>query len=168
MLSAGFTEDPLIVWTVPRTDYFVAFLSTIKEDSEISADAAPFLFALELEAADSVWFELDEIWLTAFLSKQLFMYGLLSVWLTTFNPFLNLLAMDVDPLASLLIPANPEGLWLLALALEFDLDELIESLLLTKLLTLTTLTWEVEWCETWAFGSALIVCSMLAFAKSSC
>lgn len=54
MLSAGLTEDPLIVWTVPWTDYLVAFLSTIKEDSEISADAAPFLFPLELEAADSV------------------------------------------------------------------------------------------------------------------
>jgi hypothetical protein len=54
MLSTGFTEVPLIVVTVPWTDYFVAFLSTIREESDISADAAPFLFALELEAADSV------------------------------------------------------------------------------------------------------------------
>ena len=53
VLSTGLTEEPLIVWTVPWPD-LVAFLRTIREDSEISADAAPFLLALELEAADSV------------------------------------------------------------------------------------------------------------------
>lgn len=49
------------------------FFNTISEDSEISADAAPFRFALTLEEADSELFELADVWLTALLSKQLLM-----------------------------------------------------------------------------------------------
>ncbi len=62
----------------------------------------------------------------------------MSVWFTTFNPLRSLLPNDVEP--SLLAPVRLEGLWLLALARELDLEDADESFPLTKLLTLTTLT----------------------------
>lgn len=54
MLSTGLTDELLIVWTVPACWAFLAldFLRTIIEDSEISAEAAPFLFALALDEDD--------------------------------------------------------------------------------------------------------------------
>lgn len=168
MLSIGFTEMPAAAYVVlwlPAD--FVAFFKTINDDSETSADCEPLfrVLALALEAADSVGLELEDIWLTAFLSKQLLMYGLLSALLTTFRPFLSLPPTEVDP--SLLPPARLKGLWLVAFALEFDLAEVVESLLLTKLLILSTCTCDVEWCYTCNFGSALSVYSILPLAKSN-
>jgi len=57
-------------------------------------------------------------------------------------PLRSLPPTDVEP--SLLVPARLSGEWLVALTLEFDLDDVVESLLLTKLLTRTTFTCEVE------------------------
>ena len=51
-LSTGLTDELLIVWIAPWTEDCVAFLITISDDSEMSAEAAPFLLALLLEEAD--------------------------------------------------------------------------------------------------------------------
>ena len=49
ILSTGFTDELLIVCTVPFVFCLEDFFNTIIDDSEISADAAPFLLALALE-----------------------------------------------------------------------------------------------------------------------
>ena len=123
------------------------FLSTISEDSEISALVEPLadlrVLAFALLAALSVGLEDELIWLGAFLLKQLLMYGDLSGILTTLSPFLTLPPTDVLP--SFEDPANDSGLWLVALARELDLALVVLSVLLTKLFTRKTCTCEVEW-----------------------
>jgi len=72
-LSTGLTDMALATVTAYADD-LLAFFRTIRDDSEISADAAPLRLALALDAAESgVGLELEEIWFTAFLSKQLLM-----------------------------------------------------------------------------------------------
>jgi hypothetical protein len=61
MLSTGLTEMAFATATAWADDLF-AFFKTIRDDSDISADAAPLRLALALEAADSgVGLELEEI-----------------------------------------------------------------------------------------------------------
>lgn len=103
MLSTGFTELLLIVCTLPLLD----FLRTIKEDSEISAEAAPFLLPLALLVAlesPPLAVEVDVFWLR-FLPKHPSRYGF--ALLTTLRP---LRLGPTEPELSLeLPPANPEG-----------------------------------------------------------
>ena len=56
MLSTGFTDELLIVCTVPTALALVDFLRTIMLDSDISALAAPLRLALALdEDESSLW-----------------------------------------------------------------------------------------------------------------
>ena len=72
ILSTGFTDELLIVCTVPLVFCLELFLRTIMLDSEISAEAAPFLlaFALELELS-SDWLVDVDCWFIPFLKQSL-------------------------------------------------------------------------------------------------
>lgn len=71
--------------------------------------------------------------------KWPFKYGLLPGLLTILIPFLNLGLVYDELLLSLELPAaRPEGLWLLAARYLIPAEPI-------KLLTLTTLTYDVEW-----------------------
>ena len=121
---------------------FTGYLILIIDDSEISADAAPFLFAFALDwAEESPGLLLAEVWFIApLLRNELLMYGLtLPFMLTTFKPFFTLIPpMTLLSLLLVELEPSPDGLWLVALPLPVFLS------LVVKLFTRTCLTCERE------------------------